>query len=230
MGSRARFLYNRVNTDQTQTRHLMISAQKALERLRAGNRDFVAGTEVHDREPQHARVAALATQQQPFAVILGCSDSRVSAEIVFNQGLGDLFVIRVIGNIVTPSQVGSIEFGAAALGARLVVVLGHSCCGAVLATVDALEGRGESDSPGVRSVVARIRPSVEPLFRDGSQADRDARIAQAVRANVAASVDFLRRESAILAELSRSDGLRIVGAEYSLRSGTVDFFDQADLD
>src|SRR5881394_1889330 len=140
---------------------MMITANEALERLREGNRRFAAGVAVNDRFAHYARRSAVADRQEPFAIVLGCSDSRVPAEIVFDQGLGDLFVIRVAGNIVAPSQIGSVEFAAERYGVRLVVVLGHSNCGAVLATVEEL-GRGPSEqSRHLSSIVDRIRPSVQ---------------------------------------------------------------------
>src|SRR5690606_1681146 len=163
--------------------------------------------------------------QQPFAVILGCSDSRVPAEIVFDQGLGDLFVIRVAGNIVAPSQIGSIEYAAEVTGARLVVVLGHSNCGAIQATIDELQRPQANRSRNLRSIVDRIRPSVETLFETGLSQDRAALVRFAVRANIRASVDHLRHGSEILERLTAEDGLLVVGAEYSLETGLVEFFD-----
>jgi carbonic anhydrase len=171
------------------------------------------------------RRAELAAGQQPFAIVLGCSDSRVPAEIVFDQGLGDLFVIRVAGNIVAPSQVGSVEFAAAAYGTRLVVVMGHSQCGAILATIQELRAPGETKSRNLRSIVDRVRPSVEGLFATELREDPDALVSQAVRANIRASVDHLRHGSEVLEQLIRQEGLLVVGAEYSLESGVVSFFD-----
>ena len=142
----------------------MIAARQALERLQEGNRRFVAGRPGLGAAADEARRNELVEGQAPFAAILGCSDSRVPAEIVFDQGLGDLFVIRVAGNIVAPSLVGSVEFAADKLGTRLVVVMGHSGCGAVQATLDELERPSENRSPNLRSIVERIRPSIEPLL------------------------------------------------------------------
>lgn len=167
----------------------------------------------------------LASRQQPFAIILGCSDSRVPAEIVFDQGLGDLFVIRVAGNIVAPSQVGSVEFAAAQFGTRLVVVLGHSQCGAVLATLEELQRPTENQSRNIRSIVDRIRPSVEGLMATELRYDSDSLVRQAVRANVRTSANQLRHGSAILETLIERDGLLVVGAEYSLETGIVEFFE-----
>ena len=202
----------------------MIPAHEALERLREGNRRFVAGVRSGDPLAVQARRTELAAGQEPFAIILGCSDARVPAEIVFDQGLGDLFVIRVAGNIVAPSQVGSIEF-AANFGTRLVVVLGHSGCGAVLATLNELRRPSENHSKNLRSIVDRVRPSVEPLLATELRHDPKALVRDAVRANVRVSASQLRHGSEILEQLIQSEGLLVVGAEYSLETGVVDFFE-----
>jgi carbonic anhydrase len=202
----------------------MFSALQALDRLREGNRRFAANATADSSRIQ-TRPAALAGGQEPFAIILGCSDSRVPAEIIFDQGLGDLFVIRVAGNIAAPSQIGSVEFAATQFDARLVVVLGHTQCGAIHATMQQLQEPSENRSRNLRSIVNFIRPSVEPLLAQGLGGDPDKLVEQAVRANVLASADHMRRGSDILEELERDDGLLIVGAEYSLDTGLVDFFD-----
>ncbi len=203
----------------------MIPADEALERLREGNRRFVSEIRSHENLTSEARRSALTAGQEPFAIILGCSDSRVPAEIVFDQGLGDLFVIRVAGNIVAPSQIGSVEFAAARCGARLVVVLGHTQCGAILATLEELQQPTENHSRNLRSIVDRISPSVEALLSTELRHDPDALVRQAVRANVRASANQLRHGSDIVEELIQSDGLCVVGAEYSLETGVVEFFD-----
>jgi carbonic anhydrase len=202
----------------------MITAKEALERLREGNRHFLSGVRSGDLASETRR-SRLAAGQEPFATILGCSDSRVPAEIVFDQGLGDLFVIRVAGNIVAPSQVGSVEFAAARFGTRLVVVLGHSRCGAILATLDEIQQATENQSRNLRSIVDRVRPSVEALLATELRHDPDALVHQAVRANIRASANHLRNGSEILEQMIRKDGLLVVGAEYSLETGAVDFFD-----
>jgi len=198
----------------------MLSANEALARLQDGNRRFVT-----NRFADHA-VASSRQQtlvgQTPFAIILGCSDSRVPAEIVFDQGLGDLFVIRVAGNIVAPSQVGSVEFAAAQFGTRLVVVLGHTQCGAVQATLDELQQSTQNRSPNLRSIVDRIRPAVQPLL---PHTPPEHLLDDAVRANVRASADHLRHGSAIIENLIATEALLVVGAEYSLATGEVNFFD-----
>lgn len=202
----------------------MEAALEALNRLQEGNRRFAAGTPTHTEISSPARRGELVGDQEPFAILLGCSDSRVPAEIVFDQGLGDLFVIRVAGNIVAPSQVGSVEFAAALFGTPLVVVLGHSRCGAIVTTLKELRREAEIRSQNLRSIVDRVRPAVEPLLSSGEAMDTDTLVAEAVRANVRASVDHLRHGSSVLEELVAQDKLLIVGAEYSLDTGIVEFF------
>ena len=203
----------------------MIQAKEALSRLKAGNVRFVTDAPDLATLSNRTRRADLVEQQKPFAIILGCSDSRVPAEIIFDQGLGDLFVIRVAGNIVAPSLLGSVEFSAVKHGARLVVVLGHTMCGAIQATVSELQQPSASSSPNLQSIVNRIQPSVETLLEAGLGKDEQELIRLATRANIRASVAQLRYGSKILENLIASDGLRIVAAEYSLESGRVDFFD-----
>jgi len=205
----------------------MISAREAFERLREGNLRFVSDLREHATLASPARRDELMEGQEPFAIVLGCSDSRVPAEFVFDQGLGDLFVIRVAGNIVAPSQVGSVEFAAERFGTRLVVVLGHSRCGAVEATLEQLRRPSESQSKNLRSIVDRIRPSVAGVLAAGIGQDADTLVSEAVRANIRASVDHLRHGSELLERLVDDEGLIVVGAEYSLESGLVDFFDSA---
>jgi len=203
----------------------MTSARLALARLQEGNLRFAGGDPSHDSRSDRARRGELTSTQQPFAVILGCSDSRVPVEIVFDQGLGDLFVIRVAGNVVAPSQIGSVEFAAERFGTRLVVVLGHSSCGAVQATLEQLRRPRENQSRNLHSIVDRIRPSVEALLHTGLRDDPDALLRQAVRANVRASVAHLRHGSQVIEQLVQQGGLLVVGAEYSLETGIVEFFD-----
>lgn len=203
----------------------MMSAPEALRRLVEGNRRFVSGIRGGDAGAIQARRMELVAGQEPFAVILGCSDSRVPVEIIFDQGLGDLFVIRVAGNIATPSQIGSIEFAAERLGARLVVILGHSDCGTILATVDELQRSMKCESANLRSIIDRIRPSVEPLMGTSSRRDPGALLRDAVRANIRASANQVRSGSPIIGQLVREDGLVVVGAEYSLETGEVNFLE-----
>jgi carbonic anhydrase len=202
----------------------MISAREALALLREGNHRFVLEASSRDIESR-ARRMKLAAGQAPFAVILGCSDSRVPVEIVFNQGLGDLFVIRVAGNIVAPSLIGSVEFSAVQHGARLVVVLGHTRCGAIETTLEQLQRPVENQSRNLHSIVDFIRPGVEGLLATDLKDDHDALVHAAVRANIRASVKHLRHGSDILENLIQNAGLLVVGAEYSLETGVVDFFD-----
>lgn len=203
----------------------MISAQEALKRLQEGNERFIADANVHTTLLTHKRRSELIKTQRPFAIVLGCSDSRVPSEIVFDQGLGDLFVIRVAGNVVAPSQIGSIEFAAARFGTRLVVVLGHSQCGAISATIEELQRPAETQSQNLRSIVDRVRPSVEGLLKTELKHDMQTLMRTAVRSNVSRSVRHLRYGSPVLENLILNEGLLIVGAEYSLDTGHVDFFD-----
>ncbi len=197
----------------------MIPASDALHRLREGNRRFVAGTSNTSKSFSGARRAELVGGQSPFAAILACSDSRVPVELIFDQGLGDLFVIRVAGNVVAPSQIGSIEYAASQLGARLVVVLGHSNCGAVDATLKELAREQEHRSPNLRAIVDRIKPAIEPLMGNGVS------LQDAVAANVRHAVERLHRGSDILEQFIADGELTVVGAEYSIESGEVRFLD-----
>ena len=203
----------------------MISAQEGLAQLREGNARFVSDARSGGPLANHARRRALTAGQEPFAIILGCSDSRVPAEMVFDQGLGDLFVIRVAGNVVASSQIDSVEFAAARFRTRLVVVLGHSQCGAVIATLEELQQPNDLRSRSLRAIVGRVRPSVEALLATDLRDDPDALLQQAVRANIRASVNQLRHGSDVLERLIAADGLVIVGAEYSLETGMVCFFE-----
>ena len=203
----------------------MIPAQEALARLREGNLRFASESRHTGAVASESRRRELVAGQEPFAIILGCSDSRVPAELVFDQGLGDLFVIRVAGNIVAPSQVGSVEFAAERFGTRLVVVLGHSTCGAVSATLEELRRPSEEQSRNLRSIVDRIRPSVEAILAAGRDKATEALVEEAVRANIRVSAEHLRHGSEVLEQLVGAGRLLVVGAEYSLETGLVDFFD-----
>jgi len=202
----------------------MIGARAAIERLAEGNRRFLAGRHrlLRDLDDEHRMEQV--SGQAPFAIVLGCSDSRVPAEIVFDQGLGDLFVIRVAGNTVFPSQVGSVEFAVSQFSTPLVVVLGHSHCGAVQATLEQVRKTAGQVPPNLATIVNRIRPAVEGLNGVRSR-EMDDLMGEAVRANVAASVGQLRRGSGIIENLLENGELSVVGAEYSLETGRVDFFD-----
>jgi carbonic anhydrase len=203
----------------------MITASDALERLKEGNQRFVSGVRSIDTIVKQIQRANFVEDQEPFAIILGCSDSRVPAEIIFDQGLGDLFVIRVAGNIVAPSQVGSVEFAAERFGTPLVVVLGHSMCGAVMATIDELERPSDEKSSNVLSIVNRIRPTVEPLLETELRNDPDKLLESSIHANILAATNNLMHGSQMLEQLVQQGKLRIVGAEYSLETGEVKFFE-----
>jgi len=201
------------------------TAGEALRKLREGNARFVDNDRCIDTYLGHTKLDEHIGGQMPFAIILGCSDSRVPVEIVFDAGFGDLFVIRVAGNIIAPSLVGSIEFAAENFGSRLVVVLGHTGCGAVDATINAITGPEVADSENINSIISSIRPGIEPVVAAGGTLDRATLVNRAVRANVRAMADSLRGGSGKLEQLTSSDGLMVVGATYSLETGVVDFFD-----
>ena len=203
----------------------MIPAKEALLLLSEGNGRFASDLPSREALTFHTHRSVSSSGQEPFAVILGCSDSRVPVEIVFDQGLGDLFVIRVAGNIVAPSLVGSVEFAAERFGTRLVVVLGHSGCGAIEATLEEIQRPSERQSRNLQSIVGRVRPSLEGLLASPFRHDREALLREAVRANIRASANHLRHGSQVIEKLMQDDGLLVVGAEYSLETGIVDFFD-----
>lgn len=201
----------------------MNSSLSALQRLKEGNLRFASDQQTQNQSGGAARRKALIERQDPFAIILGCSDSRVPAEIIFDQGLGDLFVIRVAGNIVAPSQIGSVEFAVSQFGIPLVLVMGHADCGAIHATLDALNKDKSDISPNIAAIVDRIRPSVEPLLAAAGDLNQEGLMDEAVRANVAASVLELMHGSEILEKMINEGQLSVVGAEYSLENGLVEF-------
>ncbi|MBP6114029.1 MAG: carbonic anhydrase [Acinetobacter sp.] len=203
----------------------MLTAEEVLERLKNGNQRFVQGQTNHQRLLSHQERAQMAETQEPFAIILGCSDSRVPAEMVFDQGLGDLFVIRVAGNIVAPSQVGSVEFAVDSFACPVVVVLGHTHCGAIESTIEVLANPDQPPSANLMSIVNRVRPSVEILMQTELKDDLKKLSCHAVRSNVFASVNQLRHGSAVLESFISKGKLKVVGAEYSLETGEVTFFD-----
>ncbi|MFZ1344082.1 carbonic anhydrase [Thiothrix eikelboomii] len=205
-----------------------VSASEALQRLREGNERFANNVRSLDSLLSHTQRAALTAGQNPFAIILGCSDSRVPAEVVFDQGLGALFVIRVAGNVVAPSQIGSIEFAATQYGTRLVIVMGHTQCGAVNATLADLRNKEHNPSSNQRYIVERIAPAVATLMETPLKDNPEELIRHAVRANIRMATSHVRHGSEILEKLIAQDGLMVVGAEYSLETGQVDFFDIPD--
>lgn len=201
----------------------MIKADAAIQRLREGNLRFVANLKSNTKPNVEMDKLKLPAEQTPFAIILGCSDARVPAEIVFDQGLGDLFVIRVAGNVVAPSQVGSVEFAAQTFGTQLVVVLGHNRCGAVQATLDQLENPDKNISVNIDAIVDRIRPAVETLLDMEHEMAPEVFLQRAVEANIRASVNHLKHGSTVLETLIQQGKLTVAGARYCLDSGTVQF-------
>jgi carbonic anhydrase len=202
-----------------------VPAGEALRRLREGNARFATNARDTGTLITAARRAKLTAAQEPFAIVLGCSDSRVPVELVFNQGPGDLFVIRVAGNIVAPSLIGSVEFAADRFGTRLVVVLGHASCGAIAATIEELHRPTPNPSPNQRAIVDRIRPGVERAVASHAAEGALAVEHAAMTANVRASVEQLQHGSRIIEGLIASDGLVVTGAWYSLETGKVEFLD-----
>jgi carbonic anhydrase len=203
----------------------MISATEALNKLREGNQRFASGDRIRGSHTPQEFLDELVAEQTPFAVVLGCSDSRVPAEIVFDQGLGDLFVIRVAGNIVMPSQIGSVEFAVEQCGSKLVVVMGHTGCGAVEATVEELQQPDESRSPGLHTIVNQIRPAIEPLLANDQGEPSASLVRRGVRANIGLSVDNLCKNSELIRQRIAAGQVLVVGAEYSLETRLVEFFD-----
>lgn len=199
-----------------------VNALEALDRLRAGNARFASNVISIGTLARSLDRAALTKEHAPFAILLGCSDSRAPAELVFDLGLGDLFVIRVAGNVVSPSQVGSVEFAAQRYGIRLVVVMGHTLCGAIDATLEAVEARQPPASDGLMSIVERVRPAVEAAQLAGAT-ERTAIARAATRINVRTAVEHLRHGSPLLERLISREGLMVIGAEYDLETGKVEF-------
>jgi carbonic anhydrase len=201
----------------------MISAEEAIKRLREGNRRFVDGETENDSSANHFQRPNMAGGQNPFAIVLACSDSRVPTELIFDQGIGDLFVIRVAGNVVAPSQIGSIEYAATQFDTRVVVVLGHSNCGAIIATLKELAKKEDHRSPNLRAIVDRIRPGVEPILAEHKDDESELVIAEAVRANIGRSVEQLKHGSLIIENMIDRGILEIIGAEYSIETGIIEF-------
>lgn len=204
----------------------MVSAIDALQLLREGNRRFVNDEVDRKALAKRTHQASAADGQDPIAIVLACSDSRVPTELIFDRGIGDLFVIRVAGNIVAPSQIGSIEYAVQQFKTQLVVVLGHTDCGAVIATLNELALKESHRSPNLRAIVDRIRPAVESLLAEHKDDEVIGVVGDAVRANVRASVAQLRHGSLILERLIDDDELQVVGAEYCLDKGIVEFFEK----
>jgi len=207
----------------------MDSADTALQRLKEGNERFVKGQTSHVEAVDRIHRGESVDSQSPFAIVLACSDSRVPIELVFDQGIGDLFVIRVAGNIVAPSQVGSVEYAAQQFGTKLVLVLGHSNCGAVIATLNELAKRESHRSPNLRAIVDRVRPAIEPVIAHHEMSEGDEVLRDSVRANIRESVKRLSHGSRILEQLIDGGELVVVGAEYSVETGAVEFFDGPQL-
>lgn len=199
----------------------MTSAQEAIKLLKEGNQRFVANKrQIDPHGDDHA------VDENPIAIVLGCSDHRAPPDIVFDRGLGDLFVIRVAGNIVTPTQLGTIEFAAQTFGPRLIVVMGHSRCGAIQATIQTRHKNATPGSPNLDSIIKRMLPAIDAhLDSETDPTDLDF-IRQVTHTNVFNSIRDLRAHSQIIADLMDNDNLLIVGAYYDMVSGRVEFIEQ----
>ncbi len=203
----------------------MTTNSSALNRLSLGNKRFVAGQRYSGSATPQRRLQ-LTDAQAPFAVVVGCSDSRVPVELVFDQGLGDLFVIRVAGNIVDEAVAGSVEFAVSKFGCELVVVLGHSSCGAINATLSEINQPSENLSSNLQFIVDSIEPSLGSLLEEKSKLAEEVLIGRAVKANVLQSTRKLYQNSDILKMSVNDRKLAILGAVYDLSSGEVEFFDR----
>ena len=203
-----------------------LSPVEALRRLEDGNRRFISGVKSIDTMATHQQRADLAENgQRPYAIILGCADSRAPAELIFDAGLGDLFVVRVAGNIVAPSLLGSIEFAASNFKTPLCVVLGHTLCGAVAATADLVSSKKRAPTDHIQDIVLEIEPSVRRAMTASSPAAANLIVEEATRLNVRRSVERLTERSAVLSDLVSAGAFKIVGGVYNLRTGHVDFID-----
>jgi carbonic anhydrase len=201
-----------------------LSPLAATKRLLEGNQRFCDGKPVAESRTFSSELAE--RPQRPFAIVLGCSDSRTPVEILFDQGFGDLFVVRIAGNVVAPSVVGSIEFAASQFGTRLVVVLGHTRCGAIAATTHALHTGDGPESRNIRSITDRIAPHIESAVRaSGAAVSEPDVLRELMRINIRASADHLRHGSRLLEELVLAGRLAVVAADYELETGRVRFFD-----
>ncbi len=196
--------------------------KQALAKLKEGNQRFVHGETIHDIDSISSQRIEALQEQHPFAIVLGCSDSRVPAELVFDQGLGDLFVIRVAGNIAAPSQIGSIEYAVTHFGSRLVVVLGHADCGAIHATIEAINQPEDQLSDNIQSIVKRVRPVLRTL---PDCPTTGIQLEAAIKANVNNTVAAIIDSSAVIAERVQAGKLQVSGAYYHLKTGVVEFYD-----
>ena len=208
----------------------MLTANQALSRLKEGNQRFVSEHSNHNPSSLLSQRIETIDGQAPFAIVLGCADSRVPVEQVFDQGVGDLFVIRVAGNVVASEQTASIEFAAAKFGARLVVILGHSSCGAVAACIESIAQPTNSHTPDIQSLLSKIEPAVRSVMDKSIESSQSQLQELAIRANVMSGVAQLKQSSSLLRTMEQDSGLRIIGAEYSLESGAVCFFEESNVE
>ena len=182
--------------------------------LAAGNARFMADERKHPHQDVHSR-SRMAVKQRPFAIFFGCADSRVAAEIIFDQGLGDLFVVRTAGHVVDPSVLGSLEFGVGVLDCPLIVVLGHDSCGAVAAAIESVE-TGRMPPGFLRDIVERVAPSVLVATRQGRTSPAEIECE-----HVAQTAQLLATRSALISDYVEAGRVAIVGAEYDLAHGQI---------
>lgn len=205
-------------------REIMKTPQQVIEDLSAGNQRFLRGDSIQSSNASLKKLKDFAkTGQLPKAIVLCCSDSRAPVEMIFDQDIGDLFVIRVAGNVVAPSLVGSVEFAVSTFGTNLVLVMGHTQCGAITSTIDHIENSHAISSENIHDIVSRIKPHIFPITQLGLSPEEMQ--ARAVEANVRASVSQLSHSSRLVEGLMSQGKLQILGAVLDLATGRVAFLE-----
>lgn len=198
---------------------------QVIEDLKAGNQRFLSGTSTQTSQSSLKKLKEFASKGQfPKAIVLCCSDSRAPVEMIFDQDIGDLFVIRVAGNIIAPSLVGSIEFAASLYGTNVVLVMGHTQCGAVTATLNHIENPQTISSENIHDIVSRIKPHIFTISQM-HEISHDHKLELAVEANVLASVSQLSHSSRLIEALVDEGSMKILGAVLDLNSGKVEFLE-----
>lgn len=203
-------LGSEIAVSQTPTERENLTPDQALQMLMEGNERFVKRKTINSTNRDVTRVTAVSKDQYPFASILSCADSRVPSEIIFDQGFGDLFMCRVAGNVATPEETGSLEFGTAILGSKLLMVMGHERCGAITAAIKGGEFPGQ-----IGSLVAAIQPALKPIDLKTKNY-----LEAAVKANVSYQVQTVKKSS-VISELIQQGKLKVVGSYYDLDTGVV---------
>ncbi len=193
-----------------------ISPDEAIKKLADGNNRYAAGTCLHAGINQARRTETADKGQKPFATILSCSDSRVPPEYIFDQGIGDLFVVRVAGNVADTDEIGSAEYGVDHLGTQVLMVLGHSKCGAVTAVATGAEVHGS-----IPALVDNIKPAVDKAKKNNPSAQGDALVSSAITQNVWQSIEDLLKKSAMIRDRAKEGKVKIVGALYDIETGKI---------